>query len=223
MLRFELESAIFKSIRNAFFGVYFLKNFLLFLFVLSIASISGCATVSEALPEQDLKAKSFSQNPSKASLYIYRNENFGAAIPMAVTVNGQPLGVTGPKSYFHLDLHPGKYSIDSKAEATANLPLQTEAGKIYFIWQEVKMGFVTMRSQLHLVDGATGRAGVLESRLLTSVTDALQIRPQSEKSGGNSDSRNRILEKIKELRGLLDDGVISQLEFEKIRDSLIEK
>ena len=200
-----------------------MKNFLLVVFVLSIASISGCATVSEALPEQDLKAKSFSQSPNKSSLYIYRNENFGAAIPMAVTVNGQPLGVTGPKSYFYLDLLPGKYLIDSMAEATASLPLQTEGGKMYFIWQEVKVGFITARSQLHLVDGATGRAGVLESRLLTSVTDALQIRPQSEKSGGNSDSRNRILEKIKELRGLLDDGVISQLEFEKIRDSLIEK
>ena len=36
----------------------------------------------------------------------------------------------------------------------------TEAGKTYFVWQEVKMGMFSARSRLGLVEAAKGQAGV---------------------------------------------------------------
>lgn len=41
--------------------------------------------------DQDAKAKEFLSTPGKASVYIYRNETLGAAIPMTVTIAGKAL------------------------------------------------------------------------------------------------------------------------------------
>lgn len=39
-----------------------------------------------------------------------------------------------------------------------------QAGKNYFVWQEVKMGLWMARSALQTVDEATGRKGVAECK-----------------------------------------------------------
>ena len=54
----------------------------------------------------------------------------------------------------------------SKAENDSVLDLTAVAGKIYYVWQEVKMGLFLARSQLQPVDEKTGQAGVLESKLV---------------------------------------------------------
>ena len=43
----------------------------------------------------------------------------------------------------------------------ATLTLQTEPGKSYYVWQEVKIGFWKARSRLHAVDESTGRKAVV--------------------------------------------------------------
>ena len=132
----------------------------------SAAILSGCASVKTASTSADAKAKTFVTNPNQAKLYIYRNEFMGAALRMAVELNGKEIGKTGPKSYFAVDVAPGKHNIVSKAENDTSLEVMAEAGKNYFIWQEVKMGFLLARSKLQLVDEAQGKAGVRESQLL---------------------------------------------------------
>jgi hypothetical protein len=134
--------------------------------IFSAAVLSGCASVKTASSSEDAKAKTFATNPNQAKLYIYRNEFMGAALRMGVELNGKEIGKTGPKSYFAVDVPPGKHSIVSRAENDASLEVMTEAGKNYFIWQEVKMGFLLARSKLQLVDEAQGQAGVRESQLL---------------------------------------------------------
>lgn len=62
--------------------------------------LSACVTPQLAPPEQDAKAKEFAAVSGKAGLYVYRNENFGGAVPMSVAVNGGTLGETGAKTYF---------------------------------------------------------------------------------------------------------------------------
>lgn len=137
-----------------------------------ILLLSGCASVPMASLDQDTKAKDFSPVPNKASLYIYRNESFGAAMPMTVSVNGKVLGQTAAQTYFRLNLTPGKYNVESHAENVSTLPLTTEAGKNYFVWQEVKMGMWMARSLLKQTDETTGRAGVMESKLIvTSISE----------------------------------------------------
>lgn len=134
--------------------------------ILSTGMLTGCASVKMASTSEDAKAKNFATHPDKANLYIYRNEFMGAAIRMAVELDGKEIGKTGSKTYFAIGVAPGKHTIVSKAENDAQLDIMTEAGKNYFVWQEVKMGLLFARSKLQLVDEAQGQAGVRESTLL---------------------------------------------------------
>jgi hypothetical protein len=127
--------------------------------------LSGCASVPMADLEQDAKLKKFSIEPDKAALYVYRNENFGGAVKMTVLLDGRLLGDTASKTYLYTEITPGKHQLVSKAENDSILDFTAVTGKIYYVWQEVKMGFFFARSQLQSVDEKTGQAGVIESKL----------------------------------------------------------
>ncbi|MDM5086391.1 DUF2846 domain-containing protein [Aeromonas rivipollensis] len=60
---------------------------------------------------------------------------------------------------------PGNH-IFYKSENDATLTLSTEAGKNYYVWQEVKMGLLMARSKLSQVNEEEGKQGVMESRLV---------------------------------------------------------
>jgi len=128
---------------------------------------SGCASVPMADQAADAAAKSFKAPTDKSGIYIYRNETLGAAVTMDLFINGKPLGQTGPKTYAYVEVPPGNQKILSKAENDDLLELNTVAGKLYYIWQEVKMGLLYARNKLSLVDEKTGQAGVMESRLIS--------------------------------------------------------
>lgn len=147
--------------------------------VILVMLLSACASVPMAPMEQDAKAKTFMTPPDRATLYIYRNESMGGAVPMTVSVNGRMVGQTAAKTYFHFNVVPGVYDIESHAENTSTLTLTTQAGKSYFVWQEVKMGLWMARSLLQLMDEKTGRAGVMESKLINSTATAAELAPRS--------------------------------------------
>lgn len=204
-----------------------MRNFAAAFSAVLVLLLSGCALVPMASLDQDTKAKDFSPIPTKASLYIYRNESFGAAIPMTVSVNGKALGQTAAQTYFRLNLTPGKYNVESHAENVSNLPLTTEAGKNYFVWQEVKMGMWMARSLLQQTDETKGRAGVMESKLIASSLSESDLSPSDAQpalpptlSAPSSDTTSQ---KLRELQGLRKDGVITEDEFQKKKTQLLEK
>lgn len=189
--------------------------------------LSGCASVPMAPLDQDTKAKDFSPVPNKASLYIYRNESFGAAIPMTVSVNGKVLGQTAAQTYFRLNLTPGRYNVESHAESISNLLLTTEAGKNYFVWQEVKMGMWMAGSLLQQADETKGRAGVMESKLIASSISESDLPPLDAQPAPSqtlsAPSNDTTSQKLRELQGLRKDGVISEDDFQRKKAQLLEK
>ena len=134
--------------------------------VIAVVLASGCASVPMASPEQDTAAKSFATKPGKANIYVYRNETMGAAIRMPVALNGKLVGDTASKTYMVLEVAPGKHTITSKTENDSIVTVDAAAGRNYFLWQEVKMGFAAARSNLQQVDETTGKAGVQECKLI---------------------------------------------------------
>ena len=166
-----------------------------FLFFLAIILLSGCASTptNYASTEQDKGAKEFSPPSGKASLYIYRNENFGSLVPMPVTINNKSLGETGGKTYFKINVPPGNYTISGQAENLSLAEITTEAGKNYFVWQEVKMGVWKARNQLKQVADSIGRSGVQESKLLSSFVSDVDF----EKAGENKNALNLLEEEKK--------------------------
>ncbi len=131
----------------------------------AVVLASGCASVQMASEQQDTAAKSYAVKPGTANIYVFRNEQMGAAIKMPVALNGKLVGDTAAKTYLLLQVPPGSHAIVSKTENDATLTVNAQAGRNYFVWQEVKMGMMTARSLLHLVDEPTGRAGVAECKL----------------------------------------------------------
>lgn len=132
--------------------------------VLSVALV-GCASVPMGDAKQDAALKTFSAKPDKAGIYIYRNESIGAAITMDVAIDGAPIGQTGAKTFLYKEVAPGKHTVSSKAENTDTVEISAVAGKIYYIWQEVKIGFMMARTKLNLVTEEEGKKGVLETQL----------------------------------------------------------
>ena len=131
--------------------------------------VSGCASVPMGDPTRDAELKTFKPKADKAGLYVYRNESFGAAIKMTVLLDGKILGDTAAKTYLYTEVEPGNHRLVSKTENDSVLDFTAVAGRIYYVWQEVKMGLFAARSNLQLVDEKAGQAGVLESKLAAPV------------------------------------------------------
>lgn len=132
-----------------------------------VIALSGCTSVQKAAPTKDSAAKKFTAEANTSQVYLYRSEVLGAALSMPVTVDGKLAGKTGPKSFFKFNLPAGKHTFTSQDKASV-LDVTTENGKIYYIWQEVKMGAFSGGSKLQLVDEATGQKGVKASVLIDS-------------------------------------------------------
>ncbi len=140
------------------------KNGLMGLLLALVVLLSGCASVPMASLEDDAQAKRFTAKADKSNIYVYRNENFGSAIAMTVSLDGKVAGQSGPQTYFVWEVAPGSHEIASHTENVSTLKLTTEAGKSYYVWQEVKMGMWMAGSLLQQVDEETGRKGVLECK-----------------------------------------------------------
>jgi hypothetical protein len=116
--------------------------------------------------ESDTAAKSFAPKRGMANIYVYRNETFGAALKMPVMLDARNVGATAAKTYLLLEVEPGSHTVLSNTENSPTVSFVTVAGKNYFVWQEVKMGAMSARSALHIVDDATGKAGVAQCKLV---------------------------------------------------------
>lgn len=183
--------------------------------------LMGCASVPMGAMEDDASAKTFAPPSDKAALYIYRNETFGAAVPMNVSVNGRNIGQTASKTYFQFHLTPGRYSVESSAENVSELKLLMEPGRNYFVWQEVKMGIWMARSQLHHVDEPKGRAGVLESKLASSRLTSAELLPLEPL--GASPRNTALDEKLRQLQKMYEDKLITEQEYQVKRKELLDK
>lgn len=135
--------------------------------VSSIALMAGCASVNKAPASVDAESKQFKVNAAVAQVYVYRNETLGAALSMPVAVDGKVAGSTGPHSFFKFNLPAGSHTITSQGEES-KLTLNTEPGKLYFVWQEVKMGMLSGGSKLQLVSEDQGKKGVAECTQIQS-------------------------------------------------------
>ncbi len=144
-----------------------IKKAILSAMVLGAMFLTGCASINKAPVEQDAAAKEFKPNPQYSQVYVYRNETLGAALSMPVTVDGKLAGTTGANSFFKFDLPAGKHTITSQGNKSV-LELSTENNKIYYVWQEVKMGAFSGGSELQLVDEKEGQEGVRECTMIQS-------------------------------------------------------
>jgi hypothetical protein len=81
----------------------------------------------------------------------------GNKIQSKLAVDGNWVGVNRGHNYFFLELDPGDHFFCSKAENRSVLALKVEAGRTYFVEQQVKMGFMKARNELALLSDVEGK------------------------------------------------------------------
>lgn len=132
----------------------------------ALAILAACASVPMAATERDFAAKEFAKpSRGKAALYVFRNESLGGTVKMTLQLDGTPLGETGPRTFHWVTIKPGKHTLVGKAENESVVEFTAGSGQNVFVWQEVKMGFLSASNRLELVDEQTGRAGVAECEM----------------------------------------------------------
>ena len=143
--------------------------FSLFSFAL-IFALNNCASVSKAPEAKSEEAKSFKAPEGKGSVYLYRTGRFvGAAGQLNVKVNGVDAGGTGPGSFFKWDLKPGVYSFSSyTAESSATEQIEVQAGEVYFLRQDARIGLSSGRVTIQKVSPEKGIEEVKQCKLLVS-------------------------------------------------------
>jgi hypothetical protein len=72
-------------------------------------------------------------------------------------VDGKWIGANKGNNYFFVQLDPGEHYICSKAENRSILTITVEAGKTYYIDQEIKMGAMKARNKAVLLDEKKGK------------------------------------------------------------------
>ncbi|MDR2081718.1 MAG: DUF2846 domain-containing protein [Campylobacteraceae bacterium] len=138
--------------------------------IFSVLLLGGCAThVPMALQEADIATKEFKEPTNgNAGVYVYRNEFIGAAIKMNVFVDDKFIGQTAAHTYHYVEIAPGRHIFKGSSENDSIISVEVAANKLYYIWQEVKMGVMYARNKLQLVDKTTGQKGVIGSKLAIS-------------------------------------------------------
>jgi hypothetical protein len=132
--------------------------------------LSGCA-VPKASIELENKAKGLSAPADKALIYIVRPDFLGSAIKFTVECDGTRIGATGGKRFIYTIQSPGKHKIVSRAENDAEIEVEVEAGKIYYVQQIPTMGVMKARNKLVLLNETEGKEKLGKSNLSTDCVE----------------------------------------------------
>jgi hypothetical protein len=92
------------------------------------------------------------QTADKALIYVLRPTMLGYAIQTKLAVDGQWMGVNRGDSYFYFSLGSGQHYFCSRAENRSVLALKVEAGRTYYLQQDIRMGVMKAQNELTLMD-----------------------------------------------------------------------
>lgn len=95
--------------------------------------------------------------PDRALLYVLRPTSVGAAIKSFFFVDDTIVGINRGSSYFFVDVPPGRHVLWSKSENVDAVEMVLEAGKTYYVQQQVQMGGFKARTKLEVLSDEDGR------------------------------------------------------------------
>jgi hypothetical protein len=128
------------------------------LLAINCASLPTKEKMQAEVASYELPAKA---DKAKALIYVVRPSSAGALIAFNVfldnTESTSEMGYNRGSGYIYFYAKPGMHKIFSKAENTAELELNTVAGGVYFIRQDVEMGLIMARNSLVVIDELEGK------------------------------------------------------------------
>jgi hypothetical protein len=96
----------------------------------------------------------------KALVYVVRPTSMGYAVKSFFLVDDAIAGINRGSSYFYVQVDPGRRVFWSKSENIDALELTVEAGRTYYIQQQVQIGGFRARTKLSVLDEAEGKSAL---------------------------------------------------------------
>ena len=125
--------------------------------LISFLLISSFSFSQTSLEQKDSIAKNLTQIGGKAIVYVLRPSSFGALIRQDINCDNVFVGSTKSRQYVYTVLDSGVHTFTSSSENVATLDVTLEAGKVYYIKQQVKMGVLYAETGLKLLDENEGK------------------------------------------------------------------
>lgn len=109
---------------------------------------------------------------TQGRIYFYRPSAFGAAIAPAVKLNGEVIGKSTAKGFFYVDRKAGDYKITTTTEVKRALSLRLKRGQTRYVKLKVHMGLMVGRVYPELVNSATGKEEIQQTKYTGAVASA---------------------------------------------------
>lgn len=103
----------------------------------------------------------------KALIYVLRSTMMGFKIHSKLAVDGNWVGVNRGKTYFYFPLEPGEHFFCSESENQSYLALTVEAGKTYYLQQQIKPGVWKARTELVVMNEEEAKKKLADLHLST--------------------------------------------------------
>lgn len=117
------------------------------------------------LEEKENFAKHLEPISDSAIVYIVRPTMFGFLAKMDVHCDIVHVGSMVGKQFVYTVLTPGKHVFTSTSRNVATVEVELEAGKTYYLLQQVKMGMYLDVSKLKILNEADGKKYLKKCKL----------------------------------------------------------
>lgn len=211
----------------------------LFVVVASAVFLVGCKELPVVSVDGKRPAAAVLNKVEKpASLIIYREaKGVTESYPRTIFVDGRSLGQLVGNTYFILKVNPGQHVISSPETNVSVVSVNAESGGTYYISQEVIPSLKAPFILLNKVDEVTGKQSVAKGIMLTIRQDDVLL-PESKplpeklsvdksapekKSAADIVSNVPAADRLRELKRLFKEGLITEQEYAEKKKKILEK
>ena len=128
--------------------------------------VTGCAQLPP--PPGDSAAKQFNAVPGKAVIYLVRTHD--SNWPAPVMFDGVHIGSTYGNTFIRIETSPGHHDLRGYGGDSAQASIDTDAGKLYFVAQDVHSRRSFYGSSMWAISEAQGREWALGGQLNAVIT-----------------------------------------------------
>ncbi len=95
--------------------------------------LAGCASTPQASLQRDSEAKQFGSAPAATTLYVYRLDSAQDDSDSVLWIDNQLIGATLPRSFFRVNVDPGRHVLNGMAADNGRITLETRPGELVFV------------------------------------------------------------------------------------------
>ncbi|MDP3871469.1 MAG: DUF2846 domain-containing protein [Methyloversatilis sp.] len=139
-----------------------------FAVIAATAVLAGCAAVPQHRTDAGTPPGVAEISPGKAGVYVFRTGYSAPALPIAVLLDGEPIGSTVSQTHLFKEIEPGRHTLGSQLQFTSKLEFDAKPGQIVYVRQDLWLGYLQVHTRLRKVHPDDGARAVRTTKLAVS-------------------------------------------------------